>query len=527
MKMTNLEYQHNLVFGNLAIPEEQVVTIPTFTTEIGWYTQVGIVLRSAEDIEKYKEIPDSKKYIYSKYTGYAPYDVKKHVLDYNTGKLIDCEDGDMMLDQHNTIHFGKLDPVFNPKYKKSSYSSNKDTTVYTSFTAAKALCTKSMLNNIIAGGRFGEDTGYSCPYKLDEYGARLNRTRANFNDLHNTLKSVNFVSINTNLLSKLLAGTSIGYEIETCSSSVYPPEIVEYGLIPLTDGSLSYRGKEFASLPIHNKHQLQMVFNGIQVIQKDSKVDSTCSLHVHVGNFPKTKEFFVALYMLYQRLQDEILGILPHYLRNPTQIAGKSKNYAAPLPRLRLMTDNLTPLLSQVDNAFMQIYNCFIGTETEWKSFEEEKKSPWSRSWNSASRYVQMNMVNAFLKPGGTIEFRAHPPTLNVQKVYLWTALIAAIIYYTKHNTIKILGSVRNREKIILQDVVDYFIQSNSSLAPLHKVLSDYIAYQTDKRIEEEIEAITNGNSGGGLGRRYEIYRTQFSREVAEDTKLFDIEYEI
>lgn len=523
--MTKLGVSH-ISINNVKVPTENVVYAPRFSPETGWYGILSVRLKNAEDLDIYTQINDSRKVVFNKNTSsYIPYTRKRIAVCYNTQKLVDTEDSKvgLLMDVNKGVHFGMIDPIVNVQLHR-----NEDT--YTDYVAAKANLSGVHLKRLEERDGFGSDyVSYNCPHKLKEYGKRLTRTQQAFSNLENTKINRTLVKSSVEDLHTLLGDFSIGYELETSKTSAYPPRCVTYGLIPLNDGSLPYGGKEFASFSIHGPMQLYTVFEGIKYLQTTSSVDLSCALHVHFGNIPKTKEFYVALYMLYQRLQEEIFSMLPHYLRSPVEAGIKSKNYAQALPKLKLIEDRQVPVSEQIAPAFDHVYNCFIGTEVPFESFDKTKEAPWSRSWNSASRYSQLNMVGALLDPlNGTIEFRGHPPTLNVQKIFLWTAILGAIMHYTKHNTMRILTSILRREKILLQDVIDYLlVNADTRFVNLHAIVSEYINYCVDLRLEQEVEAITNGNSGGGLGQRYKIYRNQMNEEIKNDSQPFDVEYEI
>lgn len=525
MRMTKLGTSVATI-NNVQVPVENVCYAPRFSPETGWYGILSVRLKSAEDLDKYAQINDSRKVVFNKNTAsYVPYTRKRIAVCYNTNKLIDTEDSkvELLIDSNKSVHFGIVDTVVNVQVGRK-----EDT--YTDYMAAKANLTEVHLKKLEERNGFNSDyVSYNCPYKLKEYGKRLTKTAQAFNNLKNAKINRTLVKSNVEVLAELLGDFSIGFELETSKTKAYPPKCVHYGLIPLQDGSLPYQGKEFASFPIQGATQLQTVFEGIKYLQTNSEVNLACALHVHFGNIPKTKEFYVALYMIYQRLQEEIFSMLPHYLRNPVEAGIKSKNYASALPKLKLIEDRNVSVVDQISPAFARIYDCFIGTEVPFESFDKTKEAPWNRSWNSASRYSQLNMVGTLLDPeNGTVEFRGHPPTLNAQKVYLWTAILAAIMHYTKNNTMRILSSIIRREKILLQDVIDYLlVNSDTKYVNLHSILSEYINYSVDLRLEQEIDAITNGNSGGGLGQRYRIYRNQMNEEIRRDSQYFDLEYEI
>lgn len=358
-------------------------------------------------------------------------------------------------------------------------------------------------------------------YKAGEHNATFNAIRRYYFHLEVPVKNPIF----TGGVGGVLVGDKtfgIEYECSKFSAPLY--EFGKYGLVPLRDGSLPSGGMEICTVPLSGERGLQTIQDGLGVLSPNCEVNMRCSLHISWGNLPRSKEFAVALYMLYYRLQDEILDMMPHYLRNPVEVGRKNKNYADRLLSLNLMNGGYSQ--ESIEEAYNKVHNIFLGMDAT----DDNVEAPWrGESWNSATRYSQLNMVKYLMNKSSTgiIEFRVHPPTFNKTKVFAWLFLTNAIIRYAEANTLKILNSKINREKILLEDVIMGISNNFGEKAPANPLrealavwLIAYVLHLKEKRGIEEIKAIQHGNEQGGLSHRHAKYRELVAKEFSEDRKF-------
>lgn len=355
-------------------------------------------------------------------------------------------------------------------------------------------------------------------------------------------KSTHAIEPHHELQAKIFSGTTFGIEYETLSSELRPFTIGALGLIPLKDGSIS--GIEYASVKLTGPKGFASVENQCQFLSTTNRVSSSCSLHVHGSVLNPSKELIVALYLLYYRVQPEIMGMMPYYVKHPIQ-SGKSRNYAEAL-NIYNMADTIkkSELDDQksydelIETLFAFVYNLYIGREYNQHHNENLLRTKkinldWgSRSWHSATRYSQLNLVNMIAKVSGAAEFRIHPGTLSYAKVAPWLSICLALLKTAQNSAPYILRSFILKEKITVMDVVssipkDFKIDGPYVHAPDSKVgifasnLLSYIQEWTTFRAEQTVVAlrqVTKADSGtSGLVR---THLAAFEKELTVEETL-------
>lgn len=345
------------------------------------------------------------------------------------------------------------------------------------------------------------------------------------------------------MLSNLFRGLTFGIENETSGETKKIPNhtLAKYGLIPLKDGSI--QGLEYATVPMTAEQVFASIEAQLALFKEHQvQINHRCSLHAHIGGVPASKEFVVALYLLYYRIQNEIMGIMPNYLKDPMAIAGKNRNYAETispfsLPYLiynaSIETDEAYTEL--IERLFKIIFNLYTGHQEDAKynmeNYMSGKVAPsWgNRSWNSATRYLQLNLVPFIMKENGTVEFRLHPPTLNYDKIIAWISICATIIKVAENSSAAIIKSFVNRQKITLLDVIgslskDFDLDGTQVGSPFiceftNKLLS-YVEAASLKRMIEQNAALskTTATDQGHRGYSHEIME-QFKSELLDEAR--------
>lgn len=366
-------------------------------------------------------------------------------------------------------------------------------------------------------------------YKVKDYPAKLlENLEAKANK---TLKSFGRIEFEEDV-NVFVQDYTYGVEFETSKTSFPYFRCGNVGLVPLRDGSLPSSGCEFASLPQKGLDALKMNHLAALTLKPYSEVSTACSLHVHIGNYPKSAKALLALHMAYYRVQEELMEIMPYYLRDQVSISRKRQNYCEPILPLGIgKAKTLTDETIQMWYENLKAY--YMG-----KIAADSVEIPtWgSRSWASPTRYTQLNMVNMFISSQpSTIEFRLHPPTLQADRVVAWMLICSAICKFAENNVDYILRSYINKEKITLDDIINlanlgFDVTGQVKANVISLKLVDYINTWRQYRIDESLNVIDRSTKGGGLSGRNSLYNTAAKRELQNDNFDFVprlISYEI
>ena len=299
---------------------------------------------------------------------------------------------------------------------------------------------------------------YSLPY--DSKGIIGNNLK-NYNENYNPE-----ISQNIKNYAPLLENLSFGLEFETTKGHIPDRVLNQYGLIPLRDGSIS--GIEYVTVPMEGEKGLQCAADILKELKKrTSYSDETCSLHLHLGNIPRTKEFILAFFKVGMKIQDEMFQMFPLYKKYNYHI--KNKNYSAPLPTFEILSQ-LDPIIDSrnIDENFGILYK-YLSMGQEFKSVGNNLENVLShpadpngnQKWLVKCRYFLYNLVPLIFGNKQTIEFRIHTPTYDVNKILPFIFMNSLIVNFVIRNQKLIL----NRKN---------FINSYSLLDILYMQIDQY-----------------------------------------------------
>lgn len=259
---------------------------------------------------------------------------------------------------------------------------------------------------------------------------------------------------------KFFNNQTFGVEMETSAGNIPENLLYQYGLLPLKDGSI--KGHEFTSVIIDDKY-FNSFKNIFQAGQEYCTVNQNTSLHYHIGNINKSKEFVVAFWLLYYRLQESLEALCPPYKRDLGFLSNKRisssggngvKDHCKRLPTLFA---SLT--IEDVNKAFNTILT-FVNDGYENPECIDSKKLLFKHSksgrakWDFESRYYALNLVPFLFESKQTVEFRFHSGTVNFYKGFAWALICSALLQYAELNIERIL---EGKEKIRLQDIIKVF----------------------------------------------------------------------
>lgn len=281
-----------------------------------------------------------------------------------------------------------------------------------------------------------KDYKYNLPY--DSKGIIENNLK-NYNENYNPE-----ISKSIKNYAPLLENLSFGLEFETTKGFIPNRILDQYGLIPLRDGSIS--GIEYVTVPMQGEKGLQCTSDILKVLKERTEYnDDTCSLHLHLGNIPRTKEFILAFFKIGMRIQDEMFQMFPLYKKYNYHI--KNKNYSAPLPTFEILSQ-LDPVInsSNIDENFGVLYK-YLSMGQDFKSVGNSLENVLShpadpngnQKWNIKFRYYLFNIIPLIFGNKQTIEFRIHTPTYDINKIIPFIFMNSLIVNFT----------IRNQERIL------------------------------------------------------------------------------
>lgn len=220
---------------------------------------------------------------------------------------------------------------------------------------------------------------------------------------------------NKNYISKFLDYT-FGIEFETNSGVIPENECYKNGLIPLRDGSIT--GYEYSTIVLGKTYGLEILKNDINVLNKYTSFDKDCSLHIHFGKLPITKEFIFILYKMCYGIESYLETILPRYTFHTDVFKTSHKNYCAKLYKF---------------DTFEDMYSYYLDGNKLPKEIDLYAPHPndihRNRKWQIHTRYHWANFINLlFYDRAKTIEFRFLKPTYNYLKIVGWITIFTMII---------------------------------------------------------------------------------------------------
>jgi hypothetical protein len=310
---------------------------------------------------------------------------------------------------------------------------------------------------------------------------------SHYSEIYNNLYD-GVISEDIKKYGNVLEDLSFGLEFETVKGFI-PKRITDrVGLIPLRDGSIS--GIEYVTIPLRGEKGLQTVVDQLEILNEKTTFDDTCSLHLHLGNIPRTKEFILAFFKFTCEIQDEMFSYFPIYKKYNFGL--KNKNYSAPYPAYSLVSKldtQITP--TNIDQNFNVLYQYL----SEGQSFNEvgcnldnvsvhPRDPQGSQKWNVHTRYHIHNLIPLIFGNKTTIEFRIHTPTYDIDKIISFILLNSILVNFVKKYQNQILEDKNffdGRKGIF--SIIDISLSNGIAKSYLRKSLFKYLQ---NRRISTE-----------------------------------------
>jgi hypothetical protein len=318
------------------------------------------------------------------------------------------------------------------------------------------------------------------------------------NNLENYNKNYNpKISESIKNYASLLENLSFGLEFETTKGFIPNRILNQYGLIPLRDGSIS--GIEYVTVPMEGEKGLQCTADILKVLKERTEYDDdTCSLHLHLGNVPRTKEFILAFFKIGMKIQDEMFQMFPLYKKYNYHI--KNKNYSAPLSTFEILSQ-LDPVIDSrnIDENFGVLYK-YLSMGQDFKSVGNSLDNViahpadvnGNQKWLIKPRYLLFNIIPLIFGNKQTIEFRIHTPTYEINKILPFIFMNALIVNFTIKNQTSILKNKNYLNQLSLSDILFNQIDNSSinNKCLFRDLMYDYI----EKRKSHCERQILSGN---------------------------------
>lgn len=353
----------------------------------------------------------------------------------------------------------------------------------------------------------------SFPYNSQGHTETVTKTfEANYKPLYNK---------NVLDISKLMKDLSFGLEFETTKGIIPNAKAKALPLLPLRDGSIE--GLEYVTVPLTGSLGLQALVDSVEELGKRTTYDSSCSLHIHIGNIPRTPEFTLALFKLYSVFSDEIYRMFPHYKKD--NLGVKRKNYSEPYNLINLLgrMDNKISSKDEVTRNFSVLFDYLAEVNATGMNFaryanklenvENHPRDPGGEAkWNIHHRYHVVNFIPLLFVNKATVEFRIHTPTYDPNKILYFMTLCSAIINTAIKDTKSILANFGgymdqrglNRDRNVNRFLSDYI--HSSEIRNKGSISDDVCSY-----FENRISFSEGEHKRGKISYDEDDLRTRFS----------------
>ncbi len=251
-------------------------------------------------------------------------------------------------------------------------------------------------------------------------------------------------------------GLKYTFGVELEFSRLYIPEYLshKYNMKCMRDGSLNAKqgGPEIVTGVLTGDAGMNHLQDMCIELAKRGTIDEYCGIHVHVGGFSPTKEFITLAYILGNKLENEIISIMP-----PTR---KGNEYCRSIRTKFTKTafsKEYRERELELDDYFMSIYEWLSHYQIQkGKEVNRKAQHPMGAKCqydHSTPRYCWLNLIpSAFNIRGNeswTIEFRNHPGSSNFVKIYNWIKLCMAFVHFVENYKERILT-----ENLTLTDII-------------------------------------------------------------------------
>jgi len=363
----------------------------------------------------------------------------------------------------------------------------------------------------------------SLPY--DSKGI-MNKYIDNYNKNYNPV-----INSTIQKYSSVINNLTFGFEFETIKGILPENKLNHLPLIPLRDGSIS--GLEYVTIPLSGAKGIKALVDCVKELKKRTEYDKDCSLHLHIGNVPRTPEFILAFYKLITNYQEEIFSLFPLYKKYNFGV--KRKNYSEPFP-FNQINSKLEPSISvsnkeQIDRNFDVLFSHLSGGQSfyEYKcDLKNVKSHPLdpngNQKWNIKKRYYAHNFIPLIFGNKETIEFRIHTPTYDIDKILNFLFINSYLINYAIINQDNLLNDPNFLDNKSGRSL-DRFIcnYSNSHIKLNREDRDSLVSYHLNYIDSRKIATYEDNCKGNIIGNEEDIY----CHKLIDWEEILDLKYKI
>ena len=292
-------------------------------------------------------------------------------------------------------------------------------------------------------------------------------------------------------------GITFGIEFETTKGYIPDRFCYRYGLIALRDGSIS--GLEYVTIPLSGRKGLYALREVCDLMQKRTRHDHNCALHIHLGGLPRTEEDILSAFLLGARIQDEQFLLQPRF-KDGTYDRDR-KSYCGPFN-----SGTISNIRSgkKISTKFNRLFS-FISDGREYERYNSDLRDvdthpsdpSGHRKWYIHSRYFWLNLVPIVFGNKKTVEFRHNSSTFKFEKVINMLVSSAAFVYAVKNFKDQIIDAESSFSKLLVrrpnmsQEIINRHIVKNGGnglhMLDVFKKNNEYISMR--KNIMAEIRS--------------------------------------
>lgn len=459
--------------------------------------------------------PDKEKFFRIE-TGYIVYD--HYLKRYNLKSMINFENGVVGLIENELIFGSFSAPLYYEPihvcYKGKTYPCLSRDIFENSFWFKEDLSSGIYYHrqeidcaNFIIPQECNQNYKTSLDYDCKK---SLNNCINIYNKLNENLEHEYY---NIKAKAKAFGDYTFGFEFETINGFI-PNDITrKLGLIPVRDGSI--KGLEYVTIPLQGEKGVVTLLESLKQLQKRTEYDDSCSLHLHIGNIPRTEEFILALFKVLCLVEEKIFDLFPIYKK--VNYGLKRKAYTKPFPFENTIFQ-MDPVIDDKNIKknfdilikYLSMGHSYSEYDFDIENIKSHPSDPGGNGkWNIKTRYHWVNIIPLLFGNKETVEFRIHTPTYDVDKIINYLILCISIVDFAKKNTSTILKKFNSIANYSLFDFIYPNIAFNSDLK---YSLNDYI----NQRKNYIYHCVKNGD----IVSSEENFNTRGSRIFNWDSKL-------
>lgn len=354
--------------------------------------------------------------------------------------------------------------------------------------------------------KVSRDVKESFPY--DSKGI-MNRFIDRYNNKYNPV-----INNTISKFSKVLNGLSFGFEFESVKGIIPRNKLEQLPLIPLRDGSIE--GLEYVTIPLEGGKGIKALMDCVKELNKRTIYDNSCSMHLHIGNIPRTPAFILAFYKVISFYQDEIFSMFPLYKKYNFEVKRKNYSKEFPVNKLNFIMD---PSIDEDNtsslNKNFNVLFSHLADRTSFYDYDCDLKNVHShpadqngnQKWNIKNRYYAVNFIPLIFGNKETIEFRIHTPTYDIDKILNFLLINSYLINFTIENQKTILKNPSFLSYLggngLSNLIADHIIRSKELN---NKEKEDLMSYSSNYIEERKNVTYRQNCSGNIIGNENEIF---------------------